>query len=611
MVQLLVCIAGLLLGPISYRFSRRRERLYAFFDGFVLVGVAGLILTEVLPETVEAVGAAAIFWAAAGFVLPLVLERRLALLPFSPRAFFRWLMIIGLLLHQALDGVALAENLSPGDGFSLRLAVILHQVPKGFFIWGMAGEILGARGGWAVIGSLCLATAAGFGLGGEIASVLEARPLWLFQAFIAGGLLHVIVHHVPGGASGGSCSCQGERREQDGLAGAPRGIALWSGLGALVSLAGLIAMHVSSEVEAGRFSTTFLDLSLESAPSILLGFVAAGLFQAFLPRFLFSWFQVEGRMSQALRGIAIGVPLPICSCGVVPVYLSLLKKNVPPAAALAFLIATPEIGLDSIFLSGKLLGLEITLIRIVMAFLIALAVAVTLARLFERIRGSGDPEGIAVPAGRDIPATLIGKVREAARYGGMEVVDHTAAWLLVGIAVAAAIGPDRWGPWIRSLPGDVDILVLSLIGLPLYVCASGATPLAAILIQNGVSTGAALAFLITGPSTNITTFGILKRYHGVKGALLFAAAVYGFSILIGFAINHLLPAHTPPIGEVLAHPGHGALNIGALAALAALFAGSVLRLGPRGFLGSLGQGLGGLPLLGHSHAHAHEHEHEH
>src|SRR5204862_2498480 len=103
---------GLLLGPLTYRIFVRREELYGFLDGFVLVGVAGLVLSEVIPQTIHAAGPQALAFAAAGFVLPLALERRLALLPFSSNAFFRWLMVLGLLLHQLLDGVALSDELA-------------------------------------------------------------------------------------------------------------------------------------------------------------------------------------------------------------------------------------------------------------------------------------------------------------------------------------------------------------------------------------------------------------------------------------------------------------------------------------------------------------------
>lgn len=617
MRDLLITLAGLLLGPVFYRLARRREGLYGFLDGFVLVGVAGLVLVEVLPRTIKEVGYSAVACAAAGFALPFALERRFALLPFSPNAFFRWIMILGLVLHQLIDGVALSE-LFPGPGrWSLELAVILHQVPKGFFIWGMVGAAMGTRVALAVIVALCAATVAGFALGENLPLYLDQAPLWLFQAFIGGGLLHVIFHHVPGGAArtaapeGGCCG------EADPRAGS-RQFRIAGGLGAISSLAMLWALGGSGPPAGAPggdregFTEVFARLCLESAPWILLGFIAAGVFHAFLPRVIFSWMGARGRMSQALRGIAIGLPLPLCSCGVVPVYLSLLKRSVPPAAALAFLIATPEIGIEGFFFSWNSLGLEITLLRIAMAFLIALAVAMTLGRTFEKIQAAGELDRLSLPEPRPLPGTAGGKLREALRTSLVELVDHTGAWLILGIAVAAVIEPYVEAEWISRVPRGVDVLVLSLIGMPLYVCAMAATPLAAVLIHKGVSIGAVLAFLITGPSTNVTTFGILRRYHGMKGAVLFAAAVYGFSIAIGFTINYLFPGGSvPAFGAGSPGHGEGPIAVISLGILCILFAGSILRLGPRGFLATLGETLGGPPAPAHPHHHHRERREDH
>ncbi len=625
MVDLIVSVLGLLLGPAAFRLSRLREEIYGFLDGFVLVGVAWLLIAEVMPDTVRSAGWTALLFAVAGFVLPFLLERRLALLPFSPNAFFRWLMIAGLLLHQLLDGVMLSRPLASLDPTSaggvgpIQLAVILHQIPKGFFIWGMVAPALGVSTALTVIGGLCAASVGGFFLGERLSAALDAQPLWLFQAFVAGGLLHVIVHHVPGGAAADGCGCPG------GSAGGRSSsrTATWSGLGAIASLIGLAALH-HGEAHPGhesfhRFTEALSNLWTAAAPWILIGFAAAGISQAFLPRFLFGWFRGRGRMSQALRGIALGLPLPICSCGVVPVYLSLLKKSVPPAAALAFLIATPEIGIDSFFLSQSLLGLEIAFIRLGMAFLVALGVAITLARTFERIEEEGELERLPLVEERLLPATLRGRLREAVRYGAVELVDHTGAWIVFGILVAAALAPLAAPAWLSEIPRGMDILVLSAIGLPLYVCASGGTPIAAVLLVKGVSVGAVLAFLITGPATNISTFGILRRYHGVRGAVLFAAAVYGFSIAIGFAINAVVPGPIPAPERVFTAPeqGHGLVFDASSLLLLLLMAASILRLGPRGFLAALTEGMKVPPGMAASRGaghggpnHAHDHEHD-
>jgi hypothetical protein len=185
--------------------------------------------------------------------------------------------------------------------------------------------------------------------------------------------------------------------------------------------------------------------------------------------------------------------------------------------------------------------------------------------------------------------------------------------LLAGIAVAAVIEPYLDPAWFEALPRGLDVVILAFVGLPLYVCASGATPLAAVLLAKGVSPGAVLAFLITGPSANVTTLGVLARLHGRRLAAAFPAMVLGLSIAFGFVVNAFAghaAALVPP--AVFEHePGVFASACGVLLAL--LMAFSVLRVGPRRFLGKLA----GEYSLGHSHGapeaeraeHGHSHDH--
>lgn len=607
MLALLLSLLSFLVGPLLFTTIRQRKAVYGFLDGFVLVGVAGLVLGDILPQAFQSVASAS--WqvpvlAVAGFFLPFLLERQLGSLPFSPSKLFQGLMVLGLFFHQTLDGMAI-NGPSPGDGtVFLQLAIVLHQLPKGFLLWSLARPAAGRALATLMILGLSGSTIAGFFLAGTLSGILRSHALWLFQAFVAGGLLHVIVHHVPG-----------ERTDL-----AQRGTAFWSGLGAFLSIAALFALHLTHHQAAhageppSEFQEAFRVLFLESAPSILLGIVAAGALHAFLPKVMGRWFQGRSRISQTLRGIAIGMPLPLCSCGVAPVFLSLVQKGVPTAAAIAFLIATPEIGLDSVFLSWKLLGLKITLIRLALAFLVAMAVGLTISWLMDK-RQSRNSLPFEPPL-EEAPETITrgGRIIEAARYGGGEIVDEIGIWLIAGLSIAALLKPLAAPDWIANFSRGWDVLVFSALGLPVYVCASGATPFAAALLQKGISVGAVLVFLITGPATNVTTFGILKRTHGLGSAILFAAAVVVFSIAFGFTINWLFPeaaVSVPP----LAGESHGWLEAVSAAALLVLFLISLLRRGPRGFLHPLGVIFSGGPSLaavfGWSRLAPHDHEDRH
>ena len=601
MTALILSLSSFIAGPLLFGVVRPRKVVYGFLDGFVLIGVSGLVLVDILPQAYSALGSSGwqVFAVAAfGFVFPFLLERRMAILPFSPKNFFPVLMVLGLFFHQILDGMALAD-LTPGrTAIHLQLAIILHQLPKGLLLWSL---IRGRAIASTMILGLALATVAGYYLGDQLAGLVANRAVFLFEAFVSGGLLHVIAHHVPG--------------EKTDLS--QRGMAFWSGLGALLSLGSLLTLHHvhghghGHEIHTGSegaaeasFQHHFVSLFLESAPSILLGFTVAGLLHAFLPKTLWSWFEGRGRLSQTLRGIAIGIPLPICSCGVAPVFLSLVKRGVPTAAALAFLIATPEIGIDSIFLSWKLLGWKVTVLRVAMTFLVALVVGLVVSKLIEGRRQSTGLDAFHVSDEVPIPAGTGARVREALRFGGGELVDELGVWLILGISVASLLVPLSSPDWLLELSANnLDVLLFSLLGLPVYVCASGATPLASVLLLKGVSAGAVLVFLITGPATNVTTFGIIKRTHSLLSSIIFAGTVFIAAIAFGVAVNILFPESSASAPSFVEHE-HGPLEWAAASILGLLFVVSILRRGPRGFLQPLGEMFSTGAKLEKEHSHA-------
>lgn len=328
---------------------------------------------------------------------------------------------------------------------------------------------------------------------------------------------------------------------------------------------------------------TFWSLCLDSAPAVLLAYVTAGIVYAWLPTGSMSWLSRGSRLRQGVAGMAVGLPLPICSCGVVPLYQQLVQQGASTTAAVAFLVATPELGIDAILLSVPLLGVEFATVRVVAAAVAAITVALIMGNLIKRPRRALPLLADAKPA-----ATSTGdKLARAAQSGLGEMVDHTAPWILVGLIVAAIASPVLTGSWITALPAGLDVLVFAMVGLPLYICASASTPLVAVLVAAGVSPGAGLALLLTGPATNVATIGILTRLHGKRFAWLFALAMIGVAVGLGLLVNAVLPAlpgTQPPItDEVTGTP----LQITAVILVAALYAAAVLRRGIRGFLSEL------------------------
>ncbi len=336
-----------------------------------------------------------------------------------------------------------------------------------------------------------------------------------------------------------------------------------------------------------KVGNTFWLLFKESSIPLLLAFSFAGLMTSFIKPGHMRWLGRGNRLTQTSKGVAFGLPLPICSCGVLPLYQSLIQKGAPVSAAVAFLIATPEIGLDAIFLSFALLGPEVTLIRIVAAFVLALLVGILFSYLFKTKKN----QEFERPEEPNI--SFKEKLRMGLNYGFKDLLDHTIPWILVGLVVAAVLENFISYDFFSSWSSVQQVLVFSIIGIPLYVCASGATPLAAILLSKGVSTGAIIAFLLAGPATNISTFGILNRLHGKKFALLFGFGVLLIAIGMGLFIDFMaFPIEKVTPSEIMEHSSLAQELASVVLALLILL--SFVRQGFRHFIEQLIQ-------LGHKH----------
>jgi uncharacterized protein len=632
-------IVMLAAGPLIFRFTNRSKRALAFLDGFILISIAGLLLTHVLPEALRIAGPLAFGALAFGAMLPMLFER----LGKGTRARANtvlWIFALGgFAIHTLLDGVALVQASSDADNQALALAVILHRLPVGLALWWLVKPRYGRGWASAFLAVEALVTLVGYWLGPEILLHLEEGALALLQATVAGSLLHVLTHHSPEETSNAHAASlaasvpalathvrQPGLRFQPALAASalrggqpliapttepsscghnhapgtscghsahPRSSYPWiETLGAALGAALVCALpllephdHDHSHDALSGWSERFLHLALESAPALLLGYALAGLASELLPRFSARWLSGGGSaLGQVARGVAFGAPIPLCSCGVVPLYQALIKRGVPATAALAFLVATPELGAESILLSLPLLGAELTAARLISALLVALVAGWLLGRSLKPM------PGVVMPEETRAAKPLSERLRAAANFGFKDVVDDSAAWILVGLLAASMLATNMLPPWLNELPTGLGVLTFALLGMPLYVCASGATPLAAALIFAGASPGAAVAFLIAGPATNITTLGVLRQLHGPGAGLRFGALVVVLACIAGLVTDAV-------IGQATGVPMHahgneevGLLSWACLIALSAVFLYSLWRNGPRAMLRTLMEG---------------------
>ena len=571
MIFLIAALAAFAAGPLLGAGTSRRSDLAPVLDGLVMVAIPGLIFLEFVPSAIGEGDWSVLLALAAGFALPIAAERT------SRRAggrTHRWALLAGLAgvaLHAALDGAALA-TLSPDAPVSLPLAAVLHRLPVGVAVWWLVTKEETRRAATGALALLMAATVVGYALGGPAAlSAAGSGAVTLFQAAVGGSLVHVVMHQreVVGGPP--------DRRRE--------------GWGAVVAVVLLLAVYTVRMGASADGATAFLSrlyvLSAESAPALLVAYLCAGLLSAFLPQRSVRWMERGGAMSQAGRGMLIGLPFPICSCGVVPLYRSLIQRGAPPAAAMAFLVATPELGLDAILLSIPLLGPQVTLLRLGTAALVALLVGWWVGGRLKKPERA--PEPAAAPGER--PSTSR-RIAAAVRTGTGEVVDHTAPWILLGLGVAALVTPFLESGWLGRLPPVADVFLFALLGFPTYVCAASATPLVAAFLATGLSPGAGIAFLITGPATNISTLGLLSSLHGRRAAISFAAVMVTLAVTSGVAVNAAFGALSVPSLAALTEELPSLLQQVSLLLLAGLFLRSVVRRGLRSFVGELREGLG-------------------
>jgi uncharacterized membrane protein YraQ (UPF0718 family) len=577
MTLLALSLIALALGPVVLRFARGSDVALRVLDGFIYIAIGGLVLFHVLPPLVERVGLWAFVAAGVGMLGPTIIERRIQASARSAHTLALLFACLALAIHGFLDGIALVGGTEHADLSNMGLAVVLHRLPVGLTVWWLVAPSWGKRAAAGSLAGIAVATLAGWAVGAQAIQTLDLPVMSLCYALVGGSLLHVLLHR----------SGWGNRQATGRLA------RYGAGFGGVTGGLFLFALQASEQPGHGHdglahsatgFGDLLLQLSLESAPALLLAYVAAGVIQAWLPKSSVEWMGRGGPLSQSARGVAFGLPLPICSCGVIPVYRSLIVQGAPPAAAMAFLVATPELGLDAVLLSIPLLGGEMTVARVVCAALVALLVGAVVGG-----KAKVEPSVSSVEGGTlfERPPGFGPRLRLAVHSGLVEVVDHTAPWILVGLVAAAAVQPSLQSSWLQSLPDTAEVLVFALLGLPVYVCASGATPLVAVLLAANISAGAGVAFLLAGPATNITTFGVLASLHGRRTALAFGGLIVLVCVALGLLINVLFPGMADGVIALGGEHGASALQWTALGGLVLLCVGSLVRQGPRGFFGQV------------------------
>ncbi|MDE6384460.1 MAG: SO_0444 family Cu/Zn efflux transporter [Paramuribaculum sp.] len=312
-----------------------------------------------------------------------------------------------------------------------------------------------------------------------------------------------------------------------------------------------------------EFINSILFMLSEMAPYILLGFFLAGILHAFVPQRLLSRHLSSNSFGAVWKGALIGVPLPLCSCGVLPTAIAMKRSGASDSATVSFLVATPQTGVDSIAATWSLLGPAFAVIRPVVALITSLFAGSTVA-IVEKGKTNKPQENPAIQcAVESTPRmSLLARTGEALRYGFIDLVGSIGGWLVAGLIIAALI--------TVFVPADIfaalsrwpilAMLAVIVVAIPMYVCATGSIPIAMSLMLKGLSPGTALVFLMAGPAANFASYSLIAREMGRRTALIYIATIAIGAIAFGLLIDWLLPtswfAFAPDVHSACHHSPH-------------------------------------------------------
>lgn len=328
----------------------------------------------------------------------------------------------------------------------------------------------------------------------------------------------------------------------------------------------------------------------EMSPFLLLGFLFAGLLHAFVPSKFYTKYLSKRNFKSVVNAALLGIPLPLCSCGVIPTAMSLRKEGASKGATTSFLIATPQTGVDSIFATYSLMGLPFAITRPIVALITAIFGG-QITNLTDKSDSeetnspkekeehccchshkeepkeehcccheeeeqpkeehycchekAEESEGHCCHCEEEIPqnATLMQRFGIALRYAFVDMMEDIGKWLVIGLVIAGLITvfvPQEFFAIFADNTWLSMLLVLA-ISIPMYVCATGSIPIAVALMMKGLTPGAALVLLMAGPAANMASILVIQKRLGTRTLLAYISSIIGGAIAGGFVIDYLLP----------------------------------------------------------------------
>jgi uncharacterized membrane protein YraQ (UPF0718 family) len=310
----------------------------------------------------------------------------------------------------------------------------------------------------------------------------------------------------------------------------------------------------------------------ESAPWLLLGFLIAGIINELVPSKWVTNSLGEPGFPSIFKAAIIGAPLPLCSCGVIPTAIGIRRAGASRGATSSFLVATPETGVDSVSLTYALMGPVMAIARPISAIISAVVAGGLVEGLTPKI--TDDSPEIQVQksccGGKKSQQTeqiksrfkkITNATTSVLKFSFGKLLKDIAYWLAIGLIGAALIKtfvPDSF--FVQWGSGLLAMIAMVIIGIPMYICATASTPLAAGLMLAGISPGAALVFMLTGPATNIATLGVIKNELGAKALFGYLTGVIVTALAMGLLLDFFIASYEFDIPLLSAHH-HDEINL--------------------------------------------------
>lgn len=286
-----------------------------------------------------------------------------------------------------------------------------------------------------------------------------------------------------------------------------------------------------------RYFQALVTLTADMAPYLLFGFLVSGLLKVALPPDMLSRYMGKNNLRSVINASLLGIPLPLCSCGVLPAGISLHKNGASKGASVSFLISTPQTGVDSMLVTYSMLGLPFALLRPIAAMFTGVMGGM-LTNKFDR-----DKKATVKEAEEKTTKKSKFSFYRLFHYAFIEMVGDIAKWLVIGLMIAALITvliPDNFFNEF-AINGITGMLIILAVSIPLYVCATASVPIAAVLLMKGLSPGAMLVFLMAGPATNAATMTVIGNNLGKKTLVVYLSTLIVGSMAFGLLIDYFLP----------------------------------------------------------------------